>query len=202
MPPPILANDVLRKCGNPSCAKASNLKNGSLARCSACRVIAYCSGECQRGHWKLHKTVGTRCTVSWAHAVICNCGSERPSTRSWFATSWSSPCTLLQAARLRSASRPSSNSSPKVHVIGTCRAVPRQHVSAKCPSSRASTRMVLMARLDRLASRAGGSARKRRDPPARLDTTTVLHYTNGPRLRTKARIPPQTTPFPLCTSPG
>ena len=32
---------------------------------------------------------GTRCTVSWAHAVICNCGSERPSTRSRFATSWS-----------------------------------------------------------------------------------------------------------------
>jgi len=30
---------------------------------------------------------GTRCTVSWAHAVICNCGSERPSTRSRFATS-------------------------------------------------------------------------------------------------------------------
>ena len=57
MPPPILASDALRKCGNPSCAKPGNVKDATLARCSACRVIAYCSGECQRGHWKLHKTV-------------------------------------------------------------------------------------------------------------------------------------------------
>ena len=49
MPPPILASDALRKCGNPSCAKPGNVKDATLARCSACRVIAYCSGECQQG---------------------------------------------------------------------------------------------------------------------------------------------------------
>jgi hypothetical protein len=38
-----------------SCKKISE----NLKRCSRCRTVVYCSVECQRGHWTLHKTVCT-----------------------------------------------------------------------------------------------------------------------------------------------
>ncbi len=38
-----------------SCKKISE----NLKRCSRCRTVVYCSVECQRGHWALHKTACT-----------------------------------------------------------------------------------------------------------------------------------------------
>ncbi|EFX74461.1 hypothetical protein DAPPUDRAFT_251928 [Daphnia pulex] len=39
-----------------SCASCKKISE-NLKRCSRCRTVVYCSVECQRGHWTLHKTV-------------------------------------------------------------------------------------------------------------------------------------------------
>jgi hypothetical protein len=41
------------ECYNPSCDAIG------LNQCSRCRSVSYCSKECQRADWKLHKTVCT-----------------------------------------------------------------------------------------------------------------------------------------------
>jgi hypothetical protein len=41
-----------------SCASCRKISE-NLKRCSRCRTVVYCSVECQRGHWTLHKTVCT-----------------------------------------------------------------------------------------------------------------------------------------------
>jgi len=37
--------------------KAEEAESGSLKRCAKCHVGSYCSRECQKAHWKVHKKV-------------------------------------------------------------------------------------------------------------------------------------------------
>jgi len=125
-------------------------------------------------------------------------GPRRRARRARRAARWR----RLRAPRARgSGRRQRADSSPKGHVIGTGRAGPRQHASARCPSSRAFTRMVLMARLDRPASavaRAGGA-------PARDGTIPRVHiitsYKRAPPANESPHSPTEPPPAP-CTSPG
>ncbi|KZP13977.1 hypothetical protein FIBSPDRAFT_118828 [Athelia psychrophila] len=41
-------------CGN---AKCENPNSGMFHRCSACRILLYCSQKCQRAHWNEHKVL-------------------------------------------------------------------------------------------------------------------------------------------------
>ncbi|KAF9907095.1 hypothetical protein EC991_011313 [Linnemannia zychae] len=43
------------KCAK--CSKTSSEGGSSLKRCSKCRSVQYCSRECQKDHWKVHKKV-------------------------------------------------------------------------------------------------------------------------------------------------
>ncbi len=38
-------------CGNPDCG------NVGKAKCNSCSSIYYCGGDCQKNHWKKHKTI-------------------------------------------------------------------------------------------------------------------------------------------------
>jgi hypothetical protein len=76
----------------------------ALLKCSGCRVVAYCSKECQRKHWMVHKTIcrhlqalakkgspsaagseadaGTAASFSEAHAeASANAGAEKRAVR-------------------------------------------------------------------------------------------------------------------------
>lgn len=64
---------VLRKCGNSACTKmeASAAKQDRFQQCARCKKVSnglverlfiafqvvYCSADCQRAHWKSHKTI-------------------------------------------------------------------------------------------------------------------------------------------------
>lgn len=39
-------------CANPECGK----RDIPLRACSRCKTVKYCSVECQRAHWSLHKS--------------------------------------------------------------------------------------------------------------------------------------------------
>lgn len=52
-PAPSVAQSV--RCGEPSCGKEAS--PASMKKCGRCRVIYYCSPDCQRKHWKAHKLV-------------------------------------------------------------------------------------------------------------------------------------------------
>ena len=41
------------KCGNPSC----DHRYPYMKKCSVCKTERYCSAECQKIHWKIHKKV-------------------------------------------------------------------------------------------------------------------------------------------------
>ena len=52
--------ELLTQQAHTGCIPGSQLGCATIKKhweSAHCRVIAYCSGECQRGHWKLHKTV-------------------------------------------------------------------------------------------------------------------------------------------------
>lgn len=42
---------LLRLCGSCGVAKQS------MAKCSGCKVVNYCTSACQRSHWESHKTI-------------------------------------------------------------------------------------------------------------------------------------------------
>jgi hypothetical protein len=49
-------------CNNPSCSELAGplelqLVNRRSCMCADCRVVRYCSRDCQRRHWKQHKPV-------------------------------------------------------------------------------------------------------------------------------------------------
>ena len=37
------------------CSKCDSVLYGRIRRCSGCNVTGYCSTECQKGDWKVHK---------------------------------------------------------------------------------------------------------------------------------------------------
>jgi hypothetical protein len=54
---PMFAQDRVvvdgRKCAN--CCRENTPTGGDLKQCSVCKTTLYCSSECQKAHWKIHK---------------------------------------------------------------------------------------------------------------------------------------------------
>lgn len=44
--------DGIRKCSNPTCVEREDTIAGRMLRCSRCKEALYCSGHCQRTHWR------------------------------------------------------------------------------------------------------------------------------------------------------
>jgi len=47
--------DSKQSFGQPDACGACGIKTGTMKRCSACDFIWYCSEECQKSHWNIHK---------------------------------------------------------------------------------------------------------------------------------------------------
>ena len=45
-------------------------KGGAKSKCSDCRQVSYCSRDCQKAHWKTHKSVCTQACVIVFHGSI------------------------------------------------------------------------------------------------------------------------------------
>jgi ankyrin repeat protein len=48
---------VVERCANPLCNAIATAHGKNLKRCSGCRAAKYCSVECQRTHWQVHKPI-------------------------------------------------------------------------------------------------------------------------------------------------
>jgi hypothetical protein len=63
------------KCGNQNCFKKG------IKLCGNCKLISYCSVECQRIDWKKHKNTCKKCSVCYEilsdDAVLCPCEGTR-----------------------------------------------------------------------------------------------------------------------------
>ncbi|KAJ6466475.1 hypothetical protein C8R45DRAFT_489727 [Mycena sanguinolenta] len=55
-------NGLIAGCSNPSCYEVGTKMD--LRVCSKCKVAKYCSPECQRTHWPVHKTLCRPATSS------------------------------------------------------------------------------------------------------------------------------------------
>ena len=49
---------LIFKCGNDACANLT--PKAQMKRCAKCKTRAYCSADCQRADWKLHKAECSR----------------------------------------------------------------------------------------------------------------------------------------------
>ncbi|KZF19547.1 hypothetical protein L228DRAFT_224753 [Xylona heveae TC161] len=54
--PSVMSPERCNKCG-----QTNSMRGGSLLRCSRCRLVRYCSDECQKADWKKHKSVCNAC---------------------------------------------------------------------------------------------------------------------------------------------
>ena len=45
-------------------------KGGAKSKCADCRQVSYCSRDCQKAHWKTHKSVCTQACVIVFHGSI------------------------------------------------------------------------------------------------------------------------------------
>ena len=61
-------------CSNPSCANMEGESEVGLANkiCTRCRVVYYCSKECQVAHWEVHKDQCKRLQGQQQGAVACS----------------------------------------------------------------------------------------------------------------------------------
>lgn len=60
-------------CANPQCPNKSKSGSVELLRCSRCKSVHYCCAECQKSHWKAHKSV---CKPEAAPAVTSSKTSD------------------------------------------------------------------------------------------------------------------------------
>ena len=49
------------KAADHVCSYCKKISDAQLSACSACRSAWYCSGDCQKAHWKEHKFVSVSC---------------------------------------------------------------------------------------------------------------------------------------------
>lgn len=63
--------------------KCANIKCNKIAtkHCSNCKIVSYCSSECQKADWKIHKSTCKKCSHCderlGEDAVYCPCGGTR-----------------------------------------------------------------------------------------------------------------------------
>ena len=53
-----LINNDKYKCKR--CLKTGRDLGRVLKKCNGCKKVYYCGGECQKAHWKVHKSVCSR----------------------------------------------------------------------------------------------------------------------------------------------
>lgn len=55
----VVRNDKLRvvslACDNPGCMAYETPGAARFKKCTGCRAVRYCSTECQRAHWRVHR---------------------------------------------------------------------------------------------------------------------------------------------------
>ena len=64
---PVPPAEAVPLCG-PLCALCG--KGGAQSKCGDCRQVSYCSRDCQKAHWKTHKSVCTQACVIVHHGKI------------------------------------------------------------------------------------------------------------------------------------
>ena len=52
-------------------------KGGAKSKCSDCRQVSYCSRDCQKAHWKTHKSVCTQACVIVHHGNILDVATTK-----------------------------------------------------------------------------------------------------------------------------
>ena len=73
---PVPPAEAVPLCG-PLCALCG--KGGAQSKCGDCREVSYCSRDCQKAHWKTHKSVCTQaCVIVHRGKIIDVATTEGP----------------------------------------------------------------------------------------------------------------------------